>query len=237
MTRPIRTRTLAGPLLLAAGLGLIAGLWSWTRPGDPGLFPAAPGTPEIEIHVLDNGFHTDLALPRAALLARPGPLAEAVRGLPPGDWILIGWGDARFYVDRSPIQTRIPDGLRAFFGRDNPSVIMLQPVRRDPRRRFAPTARRSVRLSAAGFAALDARIEAALDLSDGQARLALARPDEDARFFAGREPFWIGHLCNHWTAAALNAAGLPIQPARTIVSAGGMAAATTAELDRAAAGA
>lgn len=236
MTRSTRGRTLAGPLLLAAVLGLIAALWSWTRAGDPALYPAAPGTPVVEIHVLDNGFHTDLALPRAALLARPGPLAEAVRALPPGDWILVGWGDARFYVDRSPIQSRIPDGLRAFFGRDNPSVVMLEPERTDPRRRFAPAARRSLRLSAAGFAALDARLEAALDLSGGRARLALARPGDNARFFAGREHFWIGHLCNHWTAGVLNAAGLPVHPARAITSAGVMAAAVPAELDRPAAG-
>lgn len=234
MAGPRRSGTLAGPLLLAATVGLCAALWTWTRPGDPALYPDPTDATGVEVHILDNGFHTDLALPRAALLARPGPLAEAVRGLPPGDWVLVGWGDARFYVDQSPIRSRIPDGLRAFFGRDNPSVVMLDPEAEDPRLRFAPASRRSLRLSAAGFAALDARIEAALDLSGGRARLALARPGDDARFFAGREHFWIGHLCNHWTAAVLNAAGLPVRPARSLTSAEVMATATrAAKLDRA----
>lgn len=233
MSRPGGGGTLAVPLLMAALLGLAAALWTWTRPGDPALYPGPADKPGVEIHILDNGFHTDLVLPRAALLSRPGPLAEAVRTLPPGDWVLVGWGDARFYVDRSPVQSRIPDGLRAFFGRDNPSVVMLDPEMTDPRRRFAPAGRRSLRLSAAGFAALDTRIEAALALSGGRARLAVARPGDDARFFAGRESFWVGHLCNHWTAAVLNAAGLPVRPARSLTSAEVMATASrAAKLDR-----
>ena len=235
MSRARRSGTLVAPLLLATTLGLAAALWTWTRPGDPALYPGRTDAPGVEIHLLDNGFHTDLALPRAALLSRPGPLAEAVRDLPPGDWVLVDWGDARFYVDPSPVQDRIPDGLRAFFGRGNPSVVMLDPEIADPRLRFAPAGRRTLRLSTAGFAALDARIEAALDLSDGRARLALARPGDGARFFAGREPFWIGHLCNHWTAAVLNAAGLSVHPARSLTSAEVMATATrAAKLDRAA---
>lgn len=235
MTRPRRAGTLAAPLLLAAALGLAAALWTWTRPGDPALYPARDEATAVEVHILDNGFHTDLALPRAALLARPGPLADAVRDLPPGGWVLVGWGDARFYVDQSPIRSRIPDGLRAFFARGNPSVVMLDPETTDPRLRFTAASRRSLRLSASGVAALNARIEAALDLTDGRARLAVARPDDDARFFAGREQFWIGHLCNHWTAAVLNAAGLPVRPARSLTSAEVMATATrAAKLDRAA---
>ena len=233
MTSGRRAGTLAGPLLLAATLGLAAALWTWTRPGDPALYPDRPDSAGIEVHILDNGFHTDLDLPRAALLSRPGPLAEAVRSLPPGDWVLVGWGDARFYVDQSPISDRIPDGLRAFFGRDNASVVMLDPEAADPRMHFSPASRRTLRLSAAGFAALNTRIEAALDLSDGQARLTLARPGDGARFFAGREHFWIGHLCNHWTAAMLNAAGLSVHPARSLTSAEVMATANrAAKLDR-----
>ena len=57
------------PILAAAAFGLIAGLWSWTRPGAP----VADGPPVVAIHLVDNGFHTDLIAPRAALSARPGP--------------------------------------------------------------------------------------------------------------------------------------------------------------------
>src|SRR5690606_34200375 len=98
--RPTRHRARTGltPLVIAGLFAAFAALWTWTAPGDPALWPARAGEPGVEVHLLDNGFHTDLALPRAALEARTGPLAEAARALPPGDWILIGWGDAKFYV-------------------------------------------------------------------------------------------------------------------------------------------
>ena len=221
--------------LAVAVLATIAALWTWTAPGDPARWPGrvdeASVEAGVEVHLLDNGFHTDLAVPRRALEARPGPLAEAVRGLAPGAWILIGWGDAKFYVDQSPMESRIPDGLRAFFMPGNASVIMLDPVQSDPRAAYALESRRTLRLSAAGFDAMADHIEGALALGGGKARLVVARPGDDARFFASHEHFWIGHLCNHWSAGVLNAAGLPVRPLRSVTSAEVMATIDRAELD------
>ena len=220
-----------GPLVTAMALGLLTALWTWTAPGDPALWPASPGEAGVQVHVLDNGFHTDLAVPRAALEGRTGALAEAVRGLPPGDWILIGWGDAKFYVDQSPIGDRLPDGARAFFRPGNASVIMLDPAQADPQTLVAADRRRSLRLSAAGFEAMAAHIEASLALADGGARIAAARAGDDARFFASHEHFWIGRLCNHWSGGVLNAAGLPARPLRSITSSEVMATVERAQLD------
>ena len=228
-----RPRSGLAPLVVAALLAALAALWTWTASGDPALWPASADQPGVEVHLLDNGFHTDLAVPRAALEARPGPLAEAVRGLPAGDWILIGWGDAKFYVDQSPITDRLPDGGRAFFRPGNASVVMLDPAQRDPRALFAEDGRRSFRLSRAGFEAMAGHIEASLALSDGRPRIAAARAGDDARFFASREHFSVAHLCNHWTAGVLNAAGLPTRPWRAFTSAEVMA--TVARADRPAA--
>lgn len=200
-------------MILAAALGALAALWTWTAPGDRALWTGGPDGPGVEAHLLDNGFHTDLAVPRAALEARSGPLAEAVRALPPGDWILIGWGDAKFYVDQSPMTDRLPDGARAFFRPGNASVIMLDPAGDLPGKD-----RRSFRLSPAGFDRMAAHVERSLDLSSGAARVAAHRAGDDARFYASREHFWIGRLCNHWTAGVLNAGGLPVRPARSITS-------------------
>ena len=229
-----RPRTGLGAVIAAAVVGVAAALWTWTAPGDTALWRAASDGPGVQLHLLDNGFHTDLAVPRAALEARGGPLAEAVRALPAGDWILIGWGDAKFYVDQSPMEGRLPDGARAFFRPGNPSVIMLDPAQRDPTELFAGDGRRSFRVTSAGFEAMAARVEASLELSGGAPRVAAAREGDDARFFASRETFSIAHLCNHWTAGVLNAAGLPVRPFRSIVSAELMAAIDRAELDSAA---
>ncbi len=128
-----REKTGLGGLIVAGAIGVLAAVWSWTAPGDPTRWTPSPGDSGVQLSLLDNGFHTDLAVPRAALEARGGPLAEAVRSLPAGDWILIGWGDARFYVDQSPMTDRLPDGARAFFRPGNASVIMLDPAQQDPR--------------------------------------------------------------------------------------------------------
>jgi hypothetical protein len=226
-----------GAVIVAALLGLGAALWTWTAPGDPDLWRASPNAAGVELHLLDNGFHTDLAVPRAALEARGGPLGDAVRGLPAGDWILIGWGDARFYVDQSPMESRLPDGARAFFRPGNPSVIMLDPAQRDPTDLFAEDGRRSFRVTPAGFEAMASRIEQSLDVSSGGPRVAAARKGDDARFFASHETFSIARLCNHWTAGVLNAAGLPVRPFRSILSSELMAAIDRAELDTTASGA
>ena len=233
MTRPKRRRerTGLGRVVGAALAGLIAALWTWTTPGDLDRWRAEPGAPAVELHLLDNGFHTDLAVPRAALEARPGPLAEAVRQLAPGDWILIGWGDAKFFVDQSPMESRLPDGARAFFRPGNASVVMLDPAQRDPRALFAEDGRRTFRLGPAGFEAMAAHIEASLDVSTGAPRISTARAGDDVRFFASRETFSIAHLCNHWTAGVLNAAGLPVRPFRSILSSELMAAIDRGELD------
>ncbi|WP_235968930.1 DUF2459 domain-containing protein [Brevundimonas huaxiensis] len=73
-------------LVLAALIGLVAALLTWTRPGAED----REATDTVAILVLDNGFHTDIAVPRAALERLGGSLALAVQSLAPGDWILIG---------------------------------------------------------------------------------------------------------------------------------------------------
>ncbi|WP_415288719.1 DUF2459 domain-containing protein [Brevundimonas sp. S1H14] len=211
-------------------LGLLAGLWTAQRPGDPALFPPEGEQAAIVVHLLDNGFHTDLAAPRAALAAGDDALARAVRALPPGDWVRIGWGDAVFYVEQGPISGRLPDGARAFFRPGgNPSVVMLDPDPVDPALLPEKT-RATLSLSPDGFAALRARVASSLQLdAEGRAVIAASRPGDDAVFYASHETFWVGHLCNHWTAEVLNAGGLPMPMVRSLTSGAVMRAARTAE--------
>ena len=215
-------------LLLAALIGAVAALLTWTKPGDS----TPPDAPDpVVIPVLDNGFHSDRAVPREALVRRGGPLARAVAGLAPGDWILIGWGDAKFYVDQSPISDRLHDGARAFLHPRNRSVLMLDPQSVDPRLTYGEDSA-TLTLTRAQFDRLAARVEASLDLSDGAPRIAAARSGDDARFFASRETFSILHLCNHWTAAVLNAGGVPFRPVQSITSAEVMRSVRAAEQER-----
>ena len=216
--------------VIAGLIGALAALWTWTTPGDPGL-SLKPGEDGVAVYLLDNGFHTDMVVARAALSETPGPLSDAVATLDAGEWILVGWGDAKFYVDQSPISSRLPDGARAFFAPGNVSVLMLMPETLPPEQAFLPDGRRRLRLSPAAFKAMRARIEASLDLSRGAPYVAATRPGDPVRFFASREPFSILHLCNHWAGEVLAAAGLPIRPVQTVFSSEIGRTADRAELD------
>jgi hypothetical protein len=203
--------------IIGGVLGLILALATWVRPG----VEPAPGVsgPPVEVLVLDNGFHTDFVMPRGALAARPGPLRDALSVLEPGDRVRVGWGDARFYVDQSPISDRLPDGARAFFRPGgNPSVLMLRPEAGDPASAYSGEDVRTLRLDAAAFERVRARIEISLTLTDGAPRVAATRPGDPVRFFASTETFSILHLCNHWAAEVLNAGGLAIRPVWSILS-------------------
>lgn len=226
-----------GRFILVGVIGMLAALWTWTTPGDTRLWPLQPSETGVPVYLLDNGFHTDMVAPRTALTDTPGPLSDAVATLDPGEWILIGWGDAKFYVDQSPISSRLPDGARAFFLPGNPSVLMLRPETQHPEQAFLPDGRRVLILSPAGFAAMRGRIEASLDVSRGAPYVAATRPGDPVRFFASREPFSVLHLCNHWAGEVLNAAGLPIRPVQTLLSTEIGRTVDRAQLDRVGAGA
>lgn len=201
-------------ILIAGLIGVILGLVSWSESG-PDLPRSGPDA--VTVRVDSNGFHTDLVMDRAPLIARGGPLADLVADLAPGESVRIGWGDARFYVDQSPIIARLPDGVRALFAPGNPSVVMLSPVTRltpirDPDRQV------TLALSPAAFEALATRIEASLDLPGGAPRLNATGPDGRTRFYASTETFWVGRMCNRWTAEVLAAAGLTVHPGRTVIA-------------------
>lgn len=201
---------------LAALVGLMLALTTWVRAGAP--VDRTQSGPNVPVYVLDNGFHSDFVAPRSALTTQPGPLKTAVDELAPGNWVLVGWGDAKFYVDQRPISARIPDGARAFFAPGNASVLMLRPETQAPEIAFLPEGRRRIIVSARAFDGMRVRIERSLDMSSGAPRIVATRPGDPVRFLASDEPFSVLHLCNHWAAEVLNAGGLAIRPFWAITS-------------------
>lgn len=172
------------------------------RPADP---RRLGGT--AVVYIVDNGFHTDLAIPRGAL-DRAGPMREALALLPPSPWVLVGWGDERFYTHTGFSTARVADGLRALFGPDNPSVIRLTTLDRAPTQAFYPRDLMAVRLTEQGLAGVVGRIDGAF----ARPLRSPTRWGPAGRFFASRERFSVLHLCNHWTGEVLHAGGTPDIP-------------------------
>jgi len=186
--------------------------------GSPALYPARPGR-GITVYLVDNGWHSDIAVPTAAIEARGDELAAAARETSAAPWMLIGWGDARFYEASSSALSRIPDGLAALLG-GRPTVVHLEGAFAAPDRTWDRGVR-AIALSRAGLAALLARADRSLARGPGGAPvMAPIHREPGEAFFASGERFSLVHLCNHWTAELLHAAGLPVTPVLDTLPAG-----------------
>ena len=215
MTRARRSgfgRTLAAVLATALVLATLA----TARGGDARLYPPRPRE-AVTVYLVDNGFHTDIALPRAALGPLAGRAAAEVTDRP---WVMAGWGDARFFIEEGMSLDRAMDGLRSLFAPNNASAVRLDGLPVTPDRYYASGVRR-VGLSRAGLAHLAARLDATL-ARDGAGRPVRlpGRGEPHVGFFKSGETFSLTHLCNHWTAELLNAAGLPVTPVLDTLPAG-----------------
>jgi hypothetical protein len=199
------------------GIGLVAALVLWltamlvtARPGDPSLYP--PRGEAVTIYIIDNGFHTDLALPADRLRAS-SPVLAAVAETTPRPWVALGWGDASFYTGEGASIERALDGLRALFAPANPSVVRVYGISRDPLNAFAEPVARPIHLSAEGFDRLAGQIEASMTVQGGAPVRADDLPtDPGEAYFRSDEHFSIRRLCNNWTADVLAAGGLPTTP-------------------------
>ncbi|MFI4934161.1 MAG: DUF2459 domain-containing protein [Caulobacterales bacterium] len=189
------------------------------RGGDPALYPARPGE-GVTLYLVDNGTHSDLTIPRAALTSHGGPAAKAAALTTADPWVMVGWGDARFYEGRGVSLDRAADGLRALFAPNNRSAVHLQGVDRRPDQAWPDGVQRLV-ISRAGLAALLTRLDRSFATDAAGAPIqspTFHGPDE--AFFHSGETFSLVHLCNHWTADLLSAAGVPTTPVLDTLPAG-----------------
>lgn len=201
-------RLLAGVLAIIV-LYLMLGLIT-ARHGDRALYPASsPGkTGNVTIYIINNGFHTDLALPVDQVMRHGGVLAQAGNTSRGQKWIIYGWGDLGFFSAKGVSVARASDGLRALFSPGNPSVIRVFGSDRRPDQAYDSA--KAIVLSPAGFDALAAHMDASFTTMAGAPVAAPVVTDE--AFFLSREHFSVLRLCNNWTADQLAAAGLKTAP-------------------------
>jgi hypothetical protein len=200
-------------LLLAAVAAVFVGTALATaQPGDPAVFPARPQEPSLAIFQSHNGYHAELALPAAFVSGQRGATADALSHLRSSPWVLVGWGDARFYMGTGWSLRRIRDGLRALWP-DNPAVLRLTPLDRSPDQAFERGVLR-IEISERGAQRLLRRLDRSFQTAGGRTiPLAAGQSNGSAVYFQSVERFSVGRLCNNWVGQLLNAAGVPTLPA------------------------
>jgi uncharacterized protein (TIGR02117 family) len=214
-------------LRFAAGLGVILLLaltfagaaFITARPADPMLWPPRPDARAIEIVVVSNGYHTGVALPRAAVAefasGRGYPALIAVsQRFAAFEWLEIGWGDEGFYRNVPTVsELTLPLAVRALFGGGNPAVLHVAGLGDDPIRVFPAAGLIRVPLSMTGFDQLLAKVDATFVPPVSGALPDLGRGlYESSLFYRATGTFNILHDCNHWVDELLGAAGLPTAP-------------------------
>ena len=208
----------AGLILLFALVLLAASTAATWRSGDPSLYPAPTADEGVTIFVVSNGYHTGLAVSRAAVigLARADTgyalhvVSERFVGYP---WLLFGWGEEKFYMARSPepaAQIRL--ALRALLWPSNDSVLHVHGLLSDPVKTFAPPQIVMLRLSDSGSRSLVDSIAATFSTTMGIPKDLGPGLHPGSLFYRANGRFSILSVCNHWTDSMLAAAGLPGSP-------------------------
>ena len=104
----------------------------------------------------------------------------------------------------------IRSAFRALFWPGNPSVLHVVGLADHPRAAFAAADIVRLELSAAGFARLLAKIDTTFAPGQQDLGPGLYGP---SLFYRARGAFHVFHVCNHWIADLLAAAGVPTLPA------------------------
>jgi uncharacterized protein (TIGR02117 family) len=229
--RRARLRTLLRRLglgvLILAGL-FVAAVIATARFGDRSLWPPTAGAPTSEVFIVSHGYHSGIIVARTALadaasqrgLTALGVIATRFAGF---DRVEIGWGDERFYREVPTVGSlTVPLALRALLRPGNPSVLHVVGIANHPRVAFANSDIVRVKLGAVGFERLLDKLDASFARDQNGLIPEALGPGlyGTSLFFRANGTFHLFHVCNHWIADLLDAAGLPTAPMVATLPAG-----------------
>ena len=171
--------------------------------------PQRHGAHAITIYLLDNGVHTDLALPlNNAVFDWTTVIdpADARQLYFPLDYVAFGWGDRAFYLETPHWRDlKATTAWNAISGQGATIIhaTFLPPLRETAHSIAIPVSRDE-------YQALVASIRDSFRWSDDGRAIAIggrAYGDHDA-FYEARGSYSLFTTCNTWTNARLKAAGL-----------------------------
>ena len=166
---------------------------------------SAPTTPMPAIApgpalgIVREGWHTGLIVPEAELT---GVLRSLRIRLAPAPFVILGWGQRRYYMARDP---GLLTGLAALF--PSASVIHVRPWRPRPELRSSRH-RTWLHLPAGGWRGLRVFLDRAFAHPRDHLE-ALGAHGRRGLFFASTGTYDAFHTCNTWSMQALHAARLP----------------------------
>lgn len=186
-------------IVATAAIAALVGAWAWSGETPAVTAPPASEGDCVEVGMWSNGYHTSLSM-RADLLPASHPLRQLY---PQARWLMIGWGDLKFYRSRGDdlwlgVQALMPGGESGMHVLAGPTPVETWYYGKD----VLP-----VGLSRAGVAGLVDYVTDSLAL-DPNGRAQVVAFEQDGYFLQARRDFNALNVCNHWTMRAFRAAGV-----------------------------
>jgi hypothetical protein len=182
----------------AAALGLLAGCAPLPPPAPCAAPPEGP-----MVWVIDQGWHTEIALRTATL---PQPLARLRTPFPGAETLAFGFGKRSYVLAEAGQVAELLLGPLP-----GPGVIQVKGLRVAPPEAW-PGRVMALPLTEAGLSAL------AAFLWDSIAPGAEGLSVQGSLFLAASRDYSLGFTCNTWVAAALQRAGLPVDPTGVVLA-------------------
>ncbi|HEX7072398.1 MAG TPA: DUF2459 domain-containing protein [Rhodothermales bacterium] len=165
-------------------------------------------SPTQSIYLVRFGWHADLVVPNDPCRPLPDVAPPELRN---ATFVAVGWGDADFFpLERPGLGATLKAALVP-----GPSVYQILPVAGNVERRFRSQQILRIELSDASCRRLGDFIRERFVVTDSAFVPVETDRHTAARYYLSTERYHLLHNCNHWTAKALGAAGLPIWPALT----------------------
>ncbi len=163
------------------------------------------GPAQGSVALVTHGWHTDIALPATEAT---GPLASFRRLFPGARVLVFGYGKRTFVI--APAHTLSEWVIGPFPG---PAAIEVSAITADAATAYGAAHVMTLPLPPGGAAGLSAFLWQALAKDDaGNPRLIAPGNWPGSLFYAASSGYSLGHTCNRWSAEALQAARLPIDP-------------------------
>jgi uncharacterized protein (TIGR02117 family) len=162
----------------------------------------ADAGPRVVIYVVKRRWHTDIGFNAADV---PLPLAAVRAKLPAAHYLLFGFGDRHYLVNKG----RSTAGLLGAVW-PGPGVVLVTGLTATPEKAFAEDGVIRLTLSADQARRLEEFVWKTLATVDGVPTALGAGPYDGSYYYASNLGYSGLNTCNTWTAEALKVAGLPV---------------------------
>ncbi len=160
---------------------------------------------------MTHGWHTDIALPIAEV---SGPLARFGQVFPGARTLVFGYGKRTFMI--APAHTLGEWIIGPFPG---PAAIEVSAISSDAATAYGAGHVMTLPLPSAGAKHLSDFLWAAIAKNQTDQPIYIATGNwPGSQFYAASQTYGLAHTCNRWSAEALAAGGLPVDPRGVVFS-------------------